>query len=93
MNPDKYTIRNPSHPSTALAAWMGMAKLTRKAVAKAAGIAENTMSSAMRGSVRLTTATLIAEVVRLDAQIIADGQVRSEWSLNLRTDGVIEVLT
>ena len=91
MQPDRYDTRNNSHPTTALAAWMSHAKLTRKGVAKEAGIAENTMSSAMRGSVRLSTAELIAKVVRLDARVIADGQVRGAWSLDLRTDGSIEV--
>ena len=92
MKPDIYRVRNNSHPATALAAWMSLAKLGRNSTAKLAKVAENTLSSAMRGGVRLATARMISDVVRLDAQIIAMGELRGEWTFNLGTDGTIEVM-
>ena len=91
MKPDIYQTRNNSHPVTALAAWMSHARIGRNAAAKKAGVAINTMASAMRGSVRLSTAELISQAVPLPAQVISDGHVQGEWTLNLKADGSIEV--
>ena len=92
MRADKYSINNPSKMTTALAAWMSLASLGRNATAKRAKVAEPTMTSAMNGSVRLSTAKMIAEVVRIDADIICAGELRASWEFSLRTDGIIEVL-
>lgn len=92
MKPDIYRVRNNSHPTTALATWMSLAKLGRNSTAKLAQVAENTLSSAMRGSVRLASARMISDVVCIDAQVIADGELRGEWTFNLTTDGTIEVM-
>ncbi len=93
MNPDIYKIRNNSHPTTALATWMSLAKLGRNDTAKLANVAAGTLSSAMRGGVRMETAKLIAAAVKLDAEVIAAGQLKGEWTFNLTIDGAIEVIS
>ena len=93
MKPDIYKVRNNSHPTTALATWMSLAKLGRNDTAKRANVAAGTLSSAMRGGVRMETARLIAKAVQLDAEVIAAGQLKGEWAFILRVDGAVEVVS
>jgi hypothetical protein len=94
MEPDVYIIKNPSRPTTALAAWMGMARIGRNQLASMTNLSEAAVSAAMGGGgkTRKSTATLLSSATGLDMEVIRAGDVRSEWTFDKKLDGTVSVV-
>jgi hypothetical protein len=93
MQPDTYQIRNPSRPTTALAAWCSLAQIGRNALASQARLSEGAVSSALKGDggTRHGTALALSVATGLPAAVIEAAELRSEWTFHLGTDGTIKV--